>query len=249
VTRTPRAVAACVAAVLVSSTPSARAAQLVADLADHLVAITTGFTGADVLLFGATDSEGDIVVVVQGPRGPRSVRRKGRMAGIWVKGAEARFSEVPGYYWVGATRPVEDIVPDNVGALYQIGLRHLRLPAPTGVPAESVGDFRTALIRAMQRDQLYSSAPARIAFLGNRLFRTDVRLPANAPVGPYTAAVYHLRGGEVISASLTPLLVSKVGFEARVYEFAHRYALAYGVLAVLIAAMAGWLANLVFRRD
>ena len=36
-----------------------KAEPLVADLSNHLIAITTGFTGAQVLLFGATDGPGD----------------------------------------------------------------------------------------------------------------------------------------------------------------------------------------------
>src|SRR3546814_79845 len=58
--------------------------ELVADLSDHEVAITTGFTGAELLLFGAVEGEGQIVVVVTGPRQTTTVRRKARVAGIWM---------------------------------------------------------------------------------------------------------------------------------------------------------------------
>jgi hypothetical protein len=39
---------------LVAASGPARAQALVADLTSHLVAITTGFTGTSVVLFGAT---------------------------------------------------------------------------------------------------------------------------------------------------------------------------------------------------
>ena len=55
-------------AVLVAGSAAIGAAwaqSLVADLSDHLIAITTGFVGTDVLLFGAIDGPGDVVVVVQ----------------------------------------------------------------------------------------------------------------------------------------------------------------------------------------
>jgi len=41
--------------------------------------------------------------------------------------------------------------------------------------------------------------------------------------------------------------VSQIGVDADVNEFAQRRSLAYGFLAVVIAAMAGWLASLPFR--
>ena len=46
---------------------AAPAEGLVADLTSHLIAITTGFTGASVVLFGATDGPGDVIVAVRGP--------------------------------------------------------------------------------------------------------------------------------------------------------------------------------------
>ena len=53
----------------------ARAEALVADLTSHLIAITTGFTGASVVLFGAIDGPGDVAVVVRGPDREMTVRR------------------------------------------------------------------------------------------------------------------------------------------------------------------------------
>ena len=44
-----------------------------------------------------------------------------------------------------------------------------------------------------------------------------------------------------------PLVVSKVGVDATVSEFARRWSLAYGAIAVVTAVMAGWLASLPFR--
>ena len=59
---------ALIAILLGLSTPSASRAQaLVADLSNHLVAITSGFNGAEILLFGAVEGPGDVVVTVRGP--------------------------------------------------------------------------------------------------------------------------------------------------------------------------------------
>ena len=230
---------------LAAAHPAAATGDLVADLSDHLVAITTGFTGTKVLLFGATQGEGDVVVVVRGPRNRQLVRRKDRIAGIWINNAEMAFQGVPSFYAVSSSRPLADFVPPAVAARHQIGIENVRLAAPEG--ADEAGAFRDALVRNKQRAELYGKAPGTISFLGNRLFRTDLYFPTNAPVGTYEVQVLLFRGGEVVSASITPLIVSRIGFEAGVFDFAHRHALAYGVLAVLIAVMAGWLAGIVFR--
>ncbi|MFQ5959300.1 MAG: TIGR02186 family protein, partial [Alphaproteobacteria bacterium] len=45
----------------------ARAEPLVADISKHRITIDSSFTGTDVLLFGAIDEKGDLVIVVRGP--------------------------------------------------------------------------------------------------------------------------------------------------------------------------------------
>jgi hypothetical protein len=65
--------------------PSRAPAQpLVADLSSHLITITSSYTGTDLLLFGAVEQGGDVIVVVHGPTEPLVVRRKERVAGVWV---------------------------------------------------------------------------------------------------------------------------------------------------------------------
>lgn len=238
-----------IALLLVALPRPAAATELVASLSSNLVAITTGFTGSNVLLFGATDGGGDVVVVVRGPEVREVVRRQARTFGIWMNDEQVVFDNVPGFYAVATSRPPLDNIPTDLAALYQIGTDRLRVQPYRPVPPAVASEFRKALILSKQRDSLYGTDAGEIQFLGNRLFRTDMWIPANAPVGTYTVNVYLVRDEEIVSAESTPLLVSRVGFEARVYEFAHRYEVAYGILAIAIAAIAGWIANLVFRKD
>ncbi len=242
------ALAAFVTAAALMSPRPALAAELVASLSNHLVAITTGFTGSSVLLFGAIDGTGDVVVVVRGPEAAEVVRRKARRLGIWMNDREVVFDNVPGFYAVASSRPLPLVFPNGLAGLYQIGVDNLRLVPRASQPPPAAAALRDALIRSKQRERLYGSVAGDIRFLGNRLFRTDMWIPANAPVGTYTVSVYLVRDGDVVSAEITPLIVSRVGFEARVFEFAHRHSVAYGILAILVAAAAGWVANILFRK-
>ncbi|MBI3451491.1 MAG: TIGR02186 family protein, partial [Rhodospirillales bacterium] len=78
----------------------ADAQPLVADLSSHLIAITTGFAGTEILLYGATEGEGDVAVVVRGPDASTVVRRKSRIAGIWINREQMTFTGVPAFYRV-----------------------------------------------------------------------------------------------------------------------------------------------------
>jgi uncharacterized protein (TIGR02186 family) len=227
---------------------SASPQALIADLSEHLIAITTGFTGTDVLLFGTTEGEGDVVVVVRGPSTDTVVRRQARVAGIWVNAESIRFENVPSYYAVASSRPLEEIVPPGLAARQQIGVAQLRLVSPEATSDRKLAEFRAALIRNKQRIGLFARNVARVDFLGNRLFRTRLHFPANVPTGSYFVEVLLIRDGDVAQAQTTPLVVSKIGVGADVYDFAHRQSAAYGAVAILGALMAGWFAHLAFRR-
>ncbi len=226
-----------------------KAQDLVIDLSDPIVAITAGFAGTDVLLFGATQSEGDLVVVVRGPQQNHIIRRKERIGGIWINRKEVEFIEIPAFYALAANRPIEEFVPIIDADIHQIGVEKLIFrPIAHQLPVDDITQFSEALIRIKQRNTLYTVEETELVYLGNGLFRTEVHFPANVAVGTYGIDVYLFQDGELVENQTTLLNVRKFGLEAGVFDFAHRHSLAYGVLAVLIAAMAGWLANVAFRK-
>jgi uncharacterized protein (TIGR02186 family) len=227
--------------------PPTRAEDLVADLTSHLIAITTGFTGASVVLFGATDGPGDVVVAVRGPEREMTVRRKNRIAGIWVNTQEVTFANVPSFYAVAASHAIEGILSPAAAALYRLGVANLKLEAETPAPSVVVDAFRAALERTQQQAGLFVNQMGKVDFLGERLFRTTIAFPANVPTGTYLVEVFLVRDKDVVSGQTTPLVVSKVGVDAAVFEFSGRQPGFYGAIAVLTAVVAGWLASLPFR--
>jgi uncharacterized protein (TIGR02186 family) len=226
---------------------------LVADLSKHLVAITTGFAGTDVLLFGAIEEvtggkPGDVAVVVRGPNRTETVRHKERTAGIWINSGTAKADNAPSFYLAAATRPLDELAAPAVLARHQIGLDNLDLDIRVKDGGTGREEYRRALIRLNQKKGLYGARVLEIGMLSQRLFRTDVHFPANVPVGVYLVEVYLFVDGQVVSAQTTPLVVSKIGIGADIYDFAHHRAAVYGIIAVLLAAFAGWLAAAVFKK-
>ncbi len=237
------------AALLMLPALSARADQpLLADLTSHLIAITTGFTGTSVVLFGATDGPGDIIIVVRGPERDVVVRQKRHLAGIWINIHNVTFAAVPSYYAVFSNRPLDQTAPPGMQALHQIGIKNLRIdPRDPSGPPDEIATFRRALLAEEQRDGVWSEQPGSISFLGERLFRATIAFPSNVPTGTYLVEVLLVRNGTVISGQTTPLVVSEIGLNADLAEFALRNAWLYGLFAVAGAMLLGWLASLPFR--
>ncbi len=230
--------------------PTSAQNPLVADLSEHQIQITTGFTGTDVLLFGTVASNSDVVVVVRGPAEDTTVWRKGRYAGIWVNDQRVVFDSVPSFYAVRSSAELGQIASDTVRARHSMGANYLRLRAKESSmsPAE-LETFRAGLIRNKRRQGLFTPEGEGISFLGGELFRTRLFFPANVPTGFYDIEVFMMREGRVEHAQTTPLIVSKAGLGADVFYFAHEYSALYGILAILLAAAAGALAAFVFRKN
>ncbi len=118
----------------------------------------------------------------------------------------------------------------------------------TGFERSEIASFKDALVRRKQEQGLYSRAPAPINFIGDKLFRTTLVFPANVPPGIYQVQVFDLQGGFAADAQRSTLVVSKVGLEADIYDFAQHRGWLYGLTAIAMAILSGWLAGVIFRR-
>jgi uncharacterized protein (TIGR02186 family) len=226
----------------------AYAAAVLADLSSHIIAIGGGFTGDSVVLFGSTDGPGDIIAVVRGPERSMTVWRKGKVAGIWINAEALTFNNVPSFYAVVASRPVEQLIQPSVAALYKIGAAQLKYETASPVAPQRARPFVEALIEQQRQAGLFAADIGKVTFLGERLFRATLSFPENVPTGTYLVQVFLVRDGDVVSGQTTPLVVSKIGIDAAISDFAIRHSAAYGAIAILVALAAGWLASLPFRR-
>jgi uncharacterized protein (TIGR02186 family) len=236
---------------------AAEEASISADLSSYEIQISSSFTGTSLILFGAIDgvepspvdrNEWDVVVVVRGPDMPVTVRRKERLAGIWVNRTAVTFVNVPSYYFVASSRPLHSVTTEWALRRNGVGVNNLDLLPRTRPEAADVDDFRAAVLRTQREEGLIDEAPHGVTFRSDTLFRTEIDFPARVPVGQYRVEVHLLRNGLFVDAQSLPLFVNKTGLERTIFELAQRRPLLYGFLAVIIALCAGWLASLPFRR-
>lgn len=231
-----------------------------ADVSARNVAITAGFSGTQIVVFGAVGQSRqqsaesglyDIVVLVEGVTGPLVTRRKSNVAGLWINTESVHFDRLPSYYGISSTRPIEEIAEPAVLDTFEIGFEHVRMmPAAgqLGVSEQKLKDYRAAVVRLKEKDALYVRNDYGVAFIGKSLFRASVSLPANIPVGPVTANVFLFREGKFIARHTARVELQREGFERWMHSFAFEYPFLYGVFSVAIAAFAGIAASAMFRR-
>lgn len=227
---------------------------LVPEVSQHEIQVRQGFTGTELLLYGAIlDPQGrrasqpyDIVVVLKGPTQPILLREKEKKLGIWVNAHSTAFRSAPSFFAVASSRPVGQIVDKRTAAIYELGLDFLQLSPSGAIDPEEQRRFTRGLVDLRQREGLYKEDGAGVTINNGVLYQARIAVPSNVATGRYTAETFAITRGRVIASAIADVEVSKKGFERFVADEAERSALLYGLFAVGLSLLMGWLAGRVF---
>lgn len=228
------------------------------DASTRQVAITSSFTGTEILVFGTvenslqTSAEAgiyDIAVVVEGASEPVVVRRKSRVGGVWINTSSVRFGNLPSFYAIASTRPIDEFASPAILDAERIGFDHIPMQ-PTRLK-ENVDpqSFKEAFIRLKEKERLYVKSDFGVTFIGRSLFRSTIALPPNVPVAPLTARVYLFKDGKLLGRSSSKVMLEREGIERYIHTSAFSQPILYGLATVLMAMTAGLAAAFAFRRS
>lgn len=261
---------------LMISAVSARANEVIGALSQNRVALTASYSGSEILIFGAIrrdpaeqlaedelraqldvqepagDAQDlgapfDVIVVVEGPRHPAEIWRKDWRAGIWLNVDALMIPSVPSFYAVAASDALADILSPDADAEHQITIdQAIRLDDAVGQVSDPA-QYAEALVRLRARSGHFADLERFVHIDRETLFRARVQLPANIIDGAYITRIYLVRDGAVESVFRTAIFVRKDGIERWLYELAYEYPLLYGLLALVIALLAGYGASAIFN--
>ncbi|MFA7432902.1 MAG: TIGR02186 family protein [Gemmobacter sp.] len=231
----------------------ARAEEVVAGLSHQRIALTANFDGSEIMVYGAVKRdqpapEGplEVIVTVEGPSTPVTVRRKSRVFGIWVNTESVVISRAPSFYAIATTAPFSEILSDTENLRHQISIP--RAIRAVGIAAaEDAPGFTEALVRIRQAEGHYHLDENTVGLAEATLFRADFVLPANLVEGDYRVRIFLTRGGAVVDLLEETILVRKEGLERFLYNLAQDQPLVYGTLALALAVVAALMASAAFR--
>ena len=219
------------------------------DLSAARVSITSAFQGETLLLFGMFDPPGELVVVVSGPPARETVLRKERFLGLWLNTGRQAFDDVPAYYYIAASQPLQRLLARGTGG--EILSLEDRMTTVQSVGQRESSDltrFRVGMIDVKRREGLFPANIGQVTIQANRLFRVDLPFPSRLPEGNYDVRAYLLREGKIVAAVSRPLPVSKVGFNAQLAGWASHEGELYGLGAIVMALLVGLIGGTVMRR-
>lgn len=227
---------------------------LVPDVSQHEVEVRQGFTGTELLLFGAIlDPQGtragrdyDIVVVLKGPVRSIMVREKRKVAGVWINADSIGFRSAPLFYAVASSRPIRNIVDDKTAAIYELGLSWLQLSPIGTIDPQQQSRFAAGLVDLNRRNGLYQEQDQGVKISEQVLYQARIALPSSVPTGLYTAETFAIRKGRVVTSAISRVEVRKLGLEGAIANFADRQSFLYGLIAVSFSVLMGWIAGRLF---
>lgn len=233
-----------------------RDAILVPEVSQDEVRVRQGFTGTELLLYGAIldpagragGREYDIVVVLKGPTEPIRMREKERILGVWMNAESSDFRSAPSFFAVASSRPVEEIVDERTAAIYELGTEFIQLSPSGEIEPEKQSRFAAGLVDQRQRLGLYKEDMNGVRISEQVLYQARISLPSNVVTGSYTAETFAIANGRVIASAIAEVEVRKVGFERFVEVASQRWSLIYGIIAVCLSVGMGILAGRLFAR-
>ena len=122
------------------------------------------FSNEQILIYGAVKREApipasklDVIVTVEGPSTPLIIRKKDRVAGIWINRERVRIDAAPSFYAVATTGPLSTILSETDNLRHRItiprAVRAVADPA-TSYTARLIGEGRKRLAQKVGEEGL-----------------------------------------------------------------------------------------------
>lgn len=210
--------------------------------------IGTFYSGDQITISGKVPDGQDVIVEIAGPTANGQFDLKGRVGPFWMTRGKAEMDGAPVMYAL--------LLPGGQDWLRKasalgLGLEKLRRKISIQSDALPPNDLFNMFLELKKSEGLYVIQDNGVAYAsaknGRRRFTAVYRFPPATTTGKYTikaTAVTHDVKGMEQSRSF---LVDEVGFSRLVFDLATNQRLAYGILAVVIALMAGAVMGLLFK--
>jgi uncharacterized protein (TIGR02186 family) len=228
-------------------------------LSSETVQIATNFTGTNLTIFGSVNNAKaeslatggyDVIVVLEGPPKPITIREKKRILGMWVNADSFSFRDVPRSYVLAATRNLRDVSPEATFRQLSLGVEQRFFePAIENPSPARFAYFSKALREQKIANGLYREGIGDVRFLSQSLFKASLALPADIPLGTHRARAFLFKNGVFVDEDSTGLYVEKDSFEQWLFSSAQQHGFFYGLAAVALAIFVGWAGRVLFRRD
>jgi len=222
----------------------------------NTVAINLGYHGSTLSVTGENTAGDELIIRVGNAAAETHYKYMGKAGGLfWMKKGNVGFKNVPGVYLLYTSRDIEHLLDPAGQKANLIGYEALKAAAEMETPsAELNGNeakWKEEFIRFKEHQNLYaihSGAVTRQHGATSDTYQAEVVWPYQAAPGTYTVEAMAVRNGQVVERAETSFTVGRTGVVAWLSNLAFNSPAAYGIMAVVVAIIAGFAVGLVFRK-
>ncbi len=214
------------------------------------LSIGESFQGAEIKISAEIPAGSSAVVEFRGETHQDQLLRKGRRGGLWMNVGEVTVDDAPTLYLLMSTDPglVSDSAQESQWG-YKALQKQVKLSG--NMPQGGEGKLFQQLIKLKESEQLYGIFPGALKLKpasGNRArVEGEFWLPDKIPPANYRVNFFVLNSGKVVEEKTTEFPVEMQGMPAILASLAYSHSTLYGLIAVVIAIISGFIMALVFK--
>ncbi|MDH3393365.1 MAG: TIGR02186 family protein [Desulfobulbaceae bacterium] len=229
--------------------PTASAQALTCQVSPDAVAINLMYNGTTLNVTGDSNAGDDLIVKVSSETGEVHLKYKGKASGfLWMKMGNMAFKNVPNVYMLNSTGPINALLDASGRTANMIGYDAIQagseMERSDGAEVES--KWFAEFLKFKKAEELYNVKEGAIV-RENGKFSIAVEWPFQAPPATYTVDVFAVRDGKVVDHASAPFTVAQAGIVKQLSGLAFNNSAIYGLLAVVIAMVAGFAVGAVFK--
>jgi hypothetical protein len=219
-------------------------------LSPDLVEINSFYQGRNVAVGGTVPAGQGAVVEVMGPTTQQHFMRKGRRGPLWMNVGEISVTGVPSLYLVLSS--AADLLAGNrINAAWGFPALIQRISLQGDVQDNEKDKFKQQFLELKESEGLYGAWPGglKVSPAGNGLQKItgNFWLPSNIKPDTYKVCLTTVREGQAVDRVCLDLPVQMVGFPAFFMTMAYQHGALYGILAVFIAIVVGFIMGYLFK--
>jgi hypothetical protein len=231
-------------------TGSVRAESATLQVSPDVVEINSFYQGRNVAVTGTLPEGLGAVVEVMGPTTQQHFMRKGRRGPLWMNVGEISVTGVPSLYLV-LSSAADLLAGSRINAAWGFPALIQQISLTGDVQENEQDKFKHQFLELKESEQLYGAWPGGLKLSpagdGRQKVTGKFWLPSNIKVDTYKVCLTTVKEGQAVDRVCTDLPVQMVGFPAFFMTMAYQHAALYGLLAVLIAIVVGFIMGYLFK--
>jgi len=232
--------------------PSAQA--LTCSVTPDNIPITLSYHGAQLTITGQSASTDDLIVTITSEPADTALKYKEKVGGlVWMKKGSLEFKDAPRVYLLHSTADLSRILGAAELNQHLLGfdaLRgHIRIEDSQGNEAD--GKWFDEYLKFKKQEKVYDAQEGTIVRqhgVEGNTYQVEVSWPYQAPPGTYKVEVFAARDGKVVDRAATQFEVKSTGITSILSKMAFDQAGLYGIMAVVIALIAGLAVGAIFKK-